>query len=551
MSLTTDWVKPARDRKGQDPLAVRAPCEKLYTQLLPGITNVTDRARYYSFHPWLVWAAEKHDGPLKRKSFVHTLRRAECLLTLVGAWHTEETGEELWRHGDKLVGRDKLVPALETLREGKSLKLSAYASTEEDASNRYFKNTLGGLGQYYLGTLRDLGLLDGDARSGVRYTRQVGGPLAEAFDAKVDRKRFFDALERDRVDLETVKSLRRFCPCSLRSNAAEQAALVDLFFEREGQYGGDDERHRWKTLSLMLDLASRIEAGGYDFSVRVFRACAYAGALPSGEPWEVAPILGPLLEGWKLYQRNELLSIAVQGVFWAGLDELRRQGITLANSEEYRAWFVADLPNRGGGFDPDESFESAVVRTIGALPSLERWTDEAHEVRLGWDVADLWRSFDPGSRNRGVLRRSLDILLALAARGEVGERPYGGFIESATYLESYSINLESFRRHLRQTWAGMSVGEFLGWVATEWGVNTHFKVALRKLRSEKLDTFQIKPTERGLVVVDAPQPVFSNPRLEQAMRILKDLGALDVDADTGRVLVTTLGLKLLEEGRRE
>jgi hypothetical protein len=33
---------------------VQAPCTTLYAQLLSGITNVTDRARYYSFHPWLL-----------------------------------------------------------------------------------------------------------------------------------------------------------------------------------------------------------------------------------------------------------------------------------------------------------------------------------------------------------------------------------------------------------------------------------------------------------------------------------------------------------------
>ncbi len=54
MSATTVWVKPFHAIGGRDHLGVGAPSEHLYAQLLPGITNVTDRARYYSFYPWMV-----------------------------------------------------------------------------------------------------------------------------------------------------------------------------------------------------------------------------------------------------------------------------------------------------------------------------------------------------------------------------------------------------------------------------------------------------------------------------------------------------------------
>ncbi|MBK7859639.1 MAG: hypothetical protein IPJ65_13680 [Archangiaceae bacterium] len=53
------WVRPPEPIRGLDHLGVQAPCIALYGQLLPGITNVTDRARYYSFHPWLLWSFEK------------------------------------------------------------------------------------------------------------------------------------------------------------------------------------------------------------------------------------------------------------------------------------------------------------------------------------------------------------------------------------------------------------------------------------------------------------------------------------------------------------
>ena len=49
---TVGWVKPATPITGLDHLGSAAPCIAIYSTLLPGITNVTDRARYYSFYPW-------------------------------------------------------------------------------------------------------------------------------------------------------------------------------------------------------------------------------------------------------------------------------------------------------------------------------------------------------------------------------------------------------------------------------------------------------------------------------------------------------------------
>ena len=56
---TVAWVKPPEPIRGLDHLGVQAPCIALYGQLLPGITNVTDRARYYSFYSWLLWSFRK------------------------------------------------------------------------------------------------------------------------------------------------------------------------------------------------------------------------------------------------------------------------------------------------------------------------------------------------------------------------------------------------------------------------------------------------------------------------------------------------------------
>lgn len=63
----------------------------------------------------------------------------------------------------------------------------------------------------------------------------------------------------------------------------------------------------------------------------------------------------------------------------------------------------------------------------------------------------------------------------------------------------------------------------------QWGVARHLRVALRKLRGERRDTFRIRPLEGELRVVEAPAPVFTQPRVSRAQQVLRDLGLVEYD----------------------
>jgi hypothetical protein len=150
------WVVPAKPIRGLDHLGVQGPCEALYAQLLPGITNVTDRARYYSFYPWLIRSFEQRYRDHSIDEFRRILRRAECLFALIAIRHARMAADQdEGLHGLGMVGRLVLRNIPEDV---KSFNLDDYAALE--VPNRYFQNKLGGLGQYYLGPLRDLRVVD-------------------------------------------------------------------------------------------------------------------------------------------------------------------------------------------------------------------------------------------------------------------------------------------------------------------------------------------------------------------------------------------------------
>ena len=153
MEIETAWVKPPPQVGGLDHLAVQAPCINVYGRLLPGITNVTDRARYYSFYPWLIWAFDQRGWTKYDDKFVERVRRADCLFSMIALRHAIISGSEYEDHAGAMVGSNTLGPAVRELHASESLTLSDY-SRRKGAKARYFANKLGGLGQYYLGVLQ-------------------------------------------------------------------------------------------------------------------------------------------------------------------------------------------------------------------------------------------------------------------------------------------------------------------------------------------------------------------------------------------------------------
>lgn len=538
---TVAWVRPPEPIRGLDHLGALAPCIALYGQLIPGITNVTDRARYYSFHPWLIWSFEKRYQDHSLDEFRRVLRRAECLFALVAIRHARELGDsDEGRHGKSMVGRNKLVAIGETSR----FSLDDYAAL--DGPNRYFKNKLGGLGQYYFGPLRDLRILD-HSPSGVGhppgYDRERGRAMAEAFASAVPEDAFFRVLEARSSRWSDLDKLAPFCPCGLSDNPAEHELLLDLFLARSEAFRHEGGAARRASLGLLLDLASRQERDPEYELPAMLRGAAYSGTLVDGSPWEVAPVLQRAQRGWGTYQRNELLSLAIQGLFSAVLRAIERDRagriLRAADAADVAVGLVASLAGQ-----LSRPLADVVAQVRAELPGLADWMNPRHEMQRGWRLAglDLHDELLEDVASEGVA-----ILLALLARG-VGQTPYGDFDLDPEYFDPREIHLLSLCQISQSEWASLTVEEWVRWLAVHWGVARHLRVALRKLRGERRDTFRIRPLEGELRVVEAPKPTFTIPRVDSTLQILRDLDLLDRNEE-GCLVLTDRGQRELESCR--
>lgn len=523
METISAWLKPPHEAGGQDHIGVQQPPTRIFTTLLPGLTVVTDRVANYSFYAWLSWAyvERRSDTAL---DFIHTLRRGECLLTLISERHAAQKQEPVFRHSLGLVGRNSLIP-LQRPGTPRPVSFATLAALRDENEKSYFKNRYGGLGQYYLGSLRELGILDRDDDE-IACSEDVGVPLAKAFDARVDRATFFDVLERGVVTDGELDALASFCPCHLAANEAERTLLVDLLFARRPDASEGDLLRR-QTLLLLLDFAARRGPMGeipLDFA---FKAACLTGAMDDGAQWSPPAAWDRVRRAWGTYEINDELSIAALGVFWVALSILDERGGLAAGSHEVGGW-VATFAREVLGDIAGMGLKDAIDARAGSLPALGAWTNEAHEFPRSDDVQSEARA---GER-AGCLSASTDVLLAIAAR-HLKADPYVDVGISTDYLRDYPLNLAAYARSVRDEWAGLTVAEWLGRFAVSWGIEAHLRVALKKLHHESKDKFLVRVTDDGLRRRDddkgPPLPGFTASRVNRAVRFLVDLGLFSLE----------------------
>jgi len=546
VKVATGWLERPSTTGGLDHLGAQQPCIEIYSRLLPGITNVTDRARYYSLYPWFAWSFDRRNRSKDVNEAVDLFRRADCLFTLITERHARRGTEGPTAEGAAMVGREKLLPALDRLEAGQPLNLSDYATRDEEGL-RYFQNRLGGLGQYYFGTLHDMGILSGESRPWIEYTKERGAVLAQAVDEAVPGDLFFKTLREDRVSLARLDHLASFSFWRIPESPQEHRYLLDLFFARTSEFERDGVQRRL-SLALLLSLISASDKRGEGIVDAAFAKNAlYAQSLGAAKSWNIPEPLRETAAYWRTYGLNDLLSTALQAIFFSSLHILFKSEARFANGNQLAAWLV-ERPETKKALRTikGKSWGDAVARAQSALPDIADWDAEGHELSIQDALFDAYSSVKDLPTALNTIATGLQLLVAIEARRRSERADVGVSLIPTELLHYYPINLATFERHSTKDWQGTSLIDLTGWLVAEWGIATHLRVALRKLRSNPKATFRLRPTEAGLEVdPDIPPITPTNPRLRQSLQILRDLGLTELSEESTRTRLTQLGREIL------
>jgi len=542
-----DWIK--RDRKvirGLDHLGVELVSVALYQNLLPGLTNVTQRARYYSFYPWVIDRYVRSAASVgDRVAWRTRIRRLDFAYATACMAFEASVGES---RDASIVGGDKAREVLAGQAETDLVDLKA--ASDVDASGRvidggYFKSPQGGFGQYYQVPLQELGVLQPHEEPvwpSVKLTTFAGEPLCRAVDETQDFERLEEAALSGAASVLELAGLGRgIHPDAMDPNGREAEILTSLLFMTDEDIcrGQDVARHRSRrdSLRLMLDFAARGQNARRPDNG--FRWSCMVGVLPDGGAWQYPEGLAQTHLAWSVYQRNEVLNYSLESLFrvaLAVLDDGEQTPTTLARA-------MVDLAVEAAGLN------GAVASWV---ESSRRPNQEA--ASEPWGETSTWQ----WQRN---LREAIDqedwpaacgwairVLGRLATdRGHASTRPFDCFPKAGNLDVAYEI-------HLGRWWgradgrSGQRATEFLEELILEWVLFRHLRVATRKLANQRVSTFKYRPEGGKLVrTADAPGPTYTSPRVRQAFRIMSDLGL--VARNGGVMTLTKQGLTMQERLR--
>jgi hypothetical protein len=489
-----------RKKNGLDPLGMQVSSVNFYQKLLPGISNVTLRMRYYGLYAWLSWMYAQHTGDTNPDSWRRIVRRTEALYALIAWRRGSETG---------VAGVEWAEDKLKALK-GKTIDFSEDA--EIGTPNSYFKIKWGVYGQAYESQLFEIGILTDSPSHQIAVPDCAGEHLAKRFENELGdlSAPFFKAIRRGTVTLKDLDRFSRLSPAEIRNAGKERQFYETILFGSKDAQGNDLDRRI--TLLLLLKIAEHL---GRQPRPEDIRWVLYAGKDTSGRAFKPgSEELKEQAQRWALYQVNDLCHFAYETLLKFTLDTLGNyaQGVPVSNLVSECAAGIIDVAN---------AKSTSWNEFIDTLISPKNSNDQEHpysERRLVEDISKVRRPTDlcPPEVAWKAIRLLGLIYKRQAAHPALMMKEFKEFNQE--FQRSIFTEYEFLKRN-----ASLPFDELIRHLIEERVIRRHLWVALRKFRQQGDYTFLIETDDGRVRLRGKDGPVFTNPRLGPAVRFLSDI----------------------------
>ena len=470
--------------RGLDPLGLSNTSDATFSMLLPGLNNVTGRIRYYSFYCWLLSQYEALEAKKDQRFFI---RKAEYLVALIAQTYEKDiTG---------IPGSNFAFKRFDEGTTNFSLE-EGVGSITGKTDGTYWKYSWGAFGQYYLGSLRDIGLISEKSESiSVRSDIHVSPQdLRDAFQENLrdeDVKSFFDCISKGNVNRNELEELKySFNLSKVPERTEEEKLLLNLLLQLDHPTESEKKTtHRHTTiLQLLASIGKKGKIRDREFVVDAFNNRGI---------FRIEEKPNPTYFGWYYYQVNEYWTYANTAILNGLLHELATEyqkswvpikrlthDISTAQFEDR----TTSLFNYLGGQEFDlELVKSEIDKSSGGERLL-------HGFRLMFGLyryiqSDLEQLYTYGLEHS--LLRS-------------GNAP--GYFTT--------LFMEESRRNL---------DEFIQGYLQQHIIQRHQMVAFRKMGSGTLSTEKFVVEEGLIRYIDNFEPAYTGPRIGNLLSFLKDL----------------------------
>jgi hypothetical protein len=513
-----DWT--ARDEKsGLDPLGMQTTSVALYQSLLPGISNVTLRVRYYGFYAWLARHYSKVIRNTSVDEWCRFVRRAEALYALVAQNCDDAVGVA----GSRWAKRTLAIES----RSG--IRFSRYTD-RQTGQTQYLKQKFGAFGAAYGSQLEEIGLLMYLDKHEIPVpTSDAGERLAKAFSGAAGSAGdlFLSTVKSGVVQKNDLKRMARMAPSVIAKDSVERQLYEDILFGRVNA-PGDGATPRSQTLRLILRTAENLGYGPDRWDVRwaLYSSHAHDGELlPTVPEAEESHAFA-----WKVYHANDMFQACYGALLKYVLDVL---GGSPSGMSMGRLLSIV-VPRITAEFEQGVLTWQDLVNSIAAVDNA--WSEEPtsewtlHSA-IGVGVSEVVLSTSERAAN------ALRLLAVLYARFiEQLDR-----VQSELRVLSRSIYLPSIVSELNffKARAGVPIADILKRLLRERIIERHLWVAIQKLRSQGDYTFLLETDDGKVRVKQKDSPSFTNPRLGPAISFLGDIYLVD---DNG---LTAAGKKIM------
>lgn len=492
--------KPHYPISGLDQLGLNLTSERIFDLLLPGLNNVTGRIRYYSFYCWFFdWYASQVRTTSRSKQNSY-LRRAEFLLSLVAA-HKELSG----------------VPGI-------TKALSIYAESDENidltngtqegfkSEGSYWKNPRGVLGQYYISSIKQMGILgdQGDkeglyVRTDFQHETKVSGKqLADAFGLNISNTSnvFAKAIENNfvtKTDLELLSN--EFNMLNIPNDSEEQQLLWQLFSGVDRPKESDETYFRKDTIKLLL---SNVDMNDSDVKYEQLNVPFSIYSNGWNDDYSTSQKL------WYFFIVEQFWSVSSTGCLDAFLKILDEQSknnwIDEIELVDHIISKVLDLfGTEGVNVESDLFFGNPFMEhSIEELVYLSK-TETDPYIKISFSLCAIQKLVLENSASK-------DELLEISNRFKIHT--------ASSFLVSY----DDFK--LKQD---LTIKEFVRYFLTRNIINRHHFVALRKLNATQNSAKFYR--EDGMIrLVDHFMYDYSSPRIHTLVDFMRDLSIIDADS---------------------
>ncbi len=513
------WASDSSIASGRDPLAIQNSSTTIYITLLMGLTNVTQRIRYYGFYCWILRAYLNDDSIPKKNSKEEEIRHIRRAELLVASMMVEQFPDVLGISGTDYPSR--IEEDLIDLIKGADLDYK-----RQGKEKPYWKFKNGVFGQNFVGVMAELGLIrypKGEVQ--IYTTTEKGEKLAEAFEKNIGNdngKAFWDIVKKGVVYKYQLEPLQSFSIGLIPLDTVESQFYEQLLIEADS-IAYDDIFNRKSTIKLILESLAKSDVPISNVAIHFLNENYLKNI-------EISSLEENTSSYWYLYEVNELIHFLFEhfhAVFLQHLNDVPTSipliiEYILENTQE----LLETLP-----FDS----QSSIQEIYASLESLENNTYDYCE--------SMTQHYRNGALSESLIYATLTLLSV--------------YKDCEKHLESFKIFA---RNPVNNFWKQGFIGDLIPILLTEkwnyqldeylnaillFGINQHTFSSFQKSRIGQGLVHNYLIEENMAWKLRDNRPTRTTPRIKNLMKYMLDLGWLDKNKEG--YSINERGLKMIEK----